>query len=268
MLKFTILSLFLLSCCILVDGQYFIRFINAIQNNVVNFTESSNIFPPVIGLGFMENSNYTQINTNRVNVVVGSSNGVLFNTSQSVMFTKYCTVVLIYDAGMNNQISLIPLEEELGSTSSDSSVKNQFWLRFIDLRSASYMDKLTTYPNTNMVSTTTIFAHIGYLQATPYRITDATELSSVYVRDDTSADATSFGISPQSGVAYSGFIYSTDTQTMATIVTFDRLISDYKDPSTVPIVGPSNFQSSSSFGTKIEISAFIGILAVFVSLLF
>jgi len=264
MSKFILLTLFL-SCFVAVEGQYFIRFLNALEGQVVNFTEISSSFAPTANLGFMEISNYTEVPSTSLDVIVNSGSGEVFNTSQSVIIQKYCTVVLINNVQLN-QIALIPLEETLGTTSTDSSVKNQCWFRFVDIRSASYMDKISTYPNTNMVTSSTIFAHIGYLQPTPYRVTDATGLTSFYVRDDTTGDSSSFGLSLSSGYSYSAFIYSDSSSTMASMVVADRTIAADTTPVTVPI--PSeDFQSSSNYGSKIAMSAFVVVSAVLVSLL-
>jgi len=263
----------LLSLLSLSSANYFVRFINLLEGETLTMSAESgagigtfNSLPPI---SFTQASDYVVATSERLNVLVSSaSSPQIFNSSQSVILfnkesTTYTTVLIVSDASKNGIYTLVPYEEILGVAPSDKSISNQFWVRFIDARATQATNRLTVYPSSSML--TSLFAHIGYLQGTNYRVQNSATFTSAYIRDDTSGDNNTPSITASTGIAYTVVIYSSSTATMTSSVYNDRAIADNTNVQTQTIA--DNAFESSSFGSKVEISSLFAIFSVLVAML-
>jgi len=249
-----------------VSAVNYVRFVHVLNDKSIFVTDpDTQRFPSTGNLSFAQASPYVVTTDSTLNVQVYDVNNSSFPmfpaSSQTVVLSSvYTTVLIIYDETKNGALTLISYGEELGVAPSDSSIQNQMWLRVIDARNDAVANKISIYTSSAMNQA--LYAHVGYLFVTLYRVRDNTTTTSVYVRDDKTGESVTVPIDGQAGFAYTVLVYSTPSSSLSGSVVQDRPVEVYKSVPTQTI--PDDAQDS--FGSKTQASLVVALCSLIVAL--
>jgi len=262
MKNFAILCISLLALTSIVESNttvgYFIRFLNALENEAIYVYDENNWIPQTGLIEFMQTSTYvSSVNGTLAVMVVSNRTGHVWPTAELVIFSEYCTVAIVNQSGVP---TLIEYEESISYSSADAYVTDPIWLRFIDLIPTPSNSKLALYPNAD-VSQLPVFNHVGYLQGTTYKIVSAST-SKFLIEDLKWLNETTVSTSFVNGSAYTIYAYNSSQFSFAATYSFDRLISDFTSP---PVDEDSTSSTTGypSSGSLTSVFSFVGTILIF-----
>jgi hypothetical protein len=236
MIKSTIVTIIVLLFAAVASAQNVpnIRFVNALEGKTLSI--QTDHLPQINDLAFTESTNYTAVVGGSLSVmVVDNSTGALFNSSQLVLFSNYCTVAIV---SLNGTFALVPFNETVASSMinnfvapNSTAAPTRYWVRVINTASA----QITLFPQSQ--TNTALFSYVGFLQATPYVEVNETLINQFIITKPGTTTAITVVANAANSTAYTIFAFNSTVNSNGVIgdFIFDRFIPFTQLPVTTGI---------------------------------